>query len=228
MRTRRLPKERLVVLTGLGVASLVCVALELFRERHYGEYSFRFLLWNLELAWIPLLLAIVVYDCYRRGTSLVLLSPAIAFWLLFLPNAPYIATDFVHLTASTVAPLWFDGVVIASFACTGVVLGCVSLYLLHTVARDRFGPAVGWVAAFATLVAAGAGVYIGRFLQWNSWDLVVRPGQRLPEIARNLDQAPVLVHAAAITFVVTGLLAATYLAFYYTLAGLRIDAEPRR
>ena len=214
LRTRRHPNERLLVFAGLGVASALCVALVLFRERHYGELSFHFLLWNLMLAWIPFLFALVIYDRYRRGTRLVLLLPAIALWLVFLPNAPYIATDFVHLTAATRAPLWFDGVVVSAFAWTGIVLGFVSLYLMHAVARDRLGVVGGWSAALAILGLTAAGVYIGRFLQWNSWDIVVRPGQRLAQIAPNLDQAPVLAHAVAMTLLLTALLTATYRPFY--------------
>src|SRR5438067_1998286 len=155
MRTRRHPNERFLVLAGLSMASGLCVALELFRERHFGDLDFRFLLWNLMLAWIPLVLALVVYDSYRRGVRIALLTPAVLAWLLFLPNAPYIVTDFVHLSPSAPAPLWFDAVVISSFAWTGVLLGFASLYLLHAVVRHRFGTRLGWAAAFVALALAG-------------------------------------------------------------------------
>ena len=75
LRTRRFPNERLVVLAGLVLASGLCLALEVVRERHFGTLDFRFLLWNLFLAWIPLVLALVVYDRYRRGTPLFRLAP---------------------------------------------------------------------------------------------------------------------------------------------------------
>ena len=163
MRTRRHPNERFLVLAGFGLASALCVALELFRERHYGALDFRFLLWNLVLAWIPLLVALIVYDCYRRGTRFSVLTPAIALWLLFLPNAPYIVTDFVHLAPGAQTPLYVDGVVLSAFAWTGVLLGFVSLYLMHAVARDRLGPRGGWLAALVALGLTSVGVYIGRF-----------------------------------------------------------------
>ena len=143
LRTRRYPNERLLVLMGLGLASALCVALELFRELHFGALGFRFLVWNLILAWIPLLLALFVYDRYRRGSPLARLAPALALWLLFLPNAPYIVTDFVHLSAASRTPLWLDGVVVSAFAWTGLLLGFVSLYLLHAVTRHRFGGRIG-------------------------------------------------------------------------------------
>jgi uncharacterized membrane protein len=224
MRTRRHPNERLLVLVGFGLASALCVALELVRERHYGALDFRFLLWNLVLAWIPLLVALIVYDRYRRGTRLAVLTPAIALWLLFLPNAPYIVTDFVHLAPGAQTPLYLDGVVLSAFAWTGVLLGFVSLYLMHAVARDRLGPRGGWLAALAALGLTSVGVYIGRFLQWNSWDLITRPGQRLAEIAPRLDQTTVLAHAAGLTLLLAGLLALTYVAFY-SLVGLTVDPE---
>ena len=107
MRSRRHPNERLLVLAGLCVASALCLALEFLREAHFTDNAFRFLLWNLMLAWIPLVLALVVYDCYRRGVKLALLTPVFVLWLLFLPNAPYITTDFIHLQATTATPLWF-------------------------------------------------------------------------------------------------------------------------
>ncbi|HZO95956.1 MAG TPA: DUF1361 domain-containing protein [Gaiellaceae bacterium] len=222
MRTRRHPTERLLVLAGLGVASALCVALELFRERHFADSGFRFLLWNLVLAWIPLVVAVGVYDCYRRGVRLALLAPAVVAWLLFLPNAPYIVTDFVHLSPGGRTPLWYDGVMVSAFAWTGVLLGFVSLYLLHAVARHRFGPRAGWLGALATLGLTSAGVYLGRFLGWNSWDLVSRPGERLAEIAPKLDRATAVAHAAAVSLLLTALLAATYVAFY-ALVGLRVD-----
>ena len=97
-------------------------------------------------------------------------------WLLFLPNAPYIVTDFVHLTARSTVPLWFDGVELSAFAWTGMLLGFVSLYLVHAVARHRFGGTAGWLGVLAVLGLVSAGVYLGRVKRWNSWDLITQPG----------------------------------------------------
>ena len=146
VRTRRYSNERVVVLGVFGLATALCVALEAFREHHYGWIDFRFLLWNLFLAWIPLLLALAVYDGYRRDAPLAVLAPGAVLWLLFLPNAPYLVTDFVHL-APYGPPLWFDGVLLSTFAWTGLLLGFVSLYLMHALVRHRFGARAGWVGA---------------------------------------------------------------------------------
>src|SRR2546423_1108424 len=86
---------------------------------------------------------------------------------------------------------------------------------------------LGLASALAVLALSSAGVYLGRFLQWNSWDLLVRPGQRLAEVAPGLNQAAVLARASAVTILLTALFAMTYLAFY-ALLGVKLDPERRR
>jgi uncharacterized membrane protein len=225
LRTRRFRKERLVVLAGLGGASALALGLELVRERHYGTIDFRFLVWNLVLAWVPLMLALLVYDGYRRRRALLRLSPALVLWLLFLPNAPYIVTDFVHLDASSAAPLWFDGIELSAFAWTGMLLGFVSLYLVHAVLRDRFGAAAGWGGVLCVLALASVGVYLGRVKRWNSWDVLTQPGAKLAQVHAHLADPAALAKAFGITVIVTGLLAAAYLVFY-VLMGARIEPDP--
>lgn len=206
------------MLAGLGVASALCLALELYREHHYGAFGFRFLVWNLILAWIPLLFGLLVYDRYQRGSRLLMLAPALALWLLFLPNAPYIVTDFVHLSAASPSPLWLDGVELSAFAWTGMLLGFVSLYLVHAVARHRFGPAPSWAGVLGVLALVSVGVYLGRVKRWNSWDLLTQPGARLAQLHAHLGDPAALTRAAAISLAVTCLLAASYLVFYVLMA----------
>jgi len=222
LRTRRFPNERLFVLLGLGGASGLSLSLELVRERHYGATDFRFLAWNLILAWVPLVLGLVVYDGYRRRGTLLRLAPALVLWLLFLPNAPYIVTDFVHLSANTRAPLWLDGIELSAFAWTGMLLGFVSLYLVHAVLRHRFGALAGWGAVLCVLALASAGVYLGRVKRWNSWDVLTQPGAKLAELHAHLGDPAALAKAFSITLGATALLAAAYLVFY-VLFGARIE-----
>jgi uncharacterized membrane protein len=171
---------------------------------------------------VPLVLALFVYDAYRRGRSLLWLAPALALWLLFLPNAPYIVTDFVHLSARTQAPLWFDGVELSAFAWTGMLLGFVSLYLVHAVLRDRFGAIAAWLVVLGVLALSSVGVYLGRVKRWNSWDLLTQPGQKLAELHAHVVDPAGLAQAFAISLGVTALLAAAYLVFYI-LMGARIQ-----
>jgi uncharacterized membrane protein len=101
---------------------------------------------------------------------------AAVLWLIFFPNAPYILTDFQHLANRTKElPIWYDVMMLIWFAFTGLLLGMVSLFLMQEIIRREFGRWIGW--AFVALVAglSSAGVYMGRFLRWNSWDILYNP-----------------------------------------------------
>ena len=132
--------------------------------------------WNLLLAWIPFVVALHVYDGYRRQASRLSLWAGGLLWLVFFPNAPYIVTDFKHLRTWTGAPIWFDVVLVSAAAWCGLLLGFMSLYLLQAVVRRALGTVNAWVFVFAVLALSSFGIYLGRFLRWNSWDVFTRPG----------------------------------------------------
>jgi uncharacterized membrane protein len=227
LRRRRHANERELVLAALGIVTVLCIGLYSVRELHYGAYGYRFLLWNLVLAWVPLVAALAFYDRYRRGAGFLRLLPWAALWLLFLPNAPYLVTDFVHLSQQPHTPLWFDGLLFAAFGVVGLLLGFASLYLVHAVVRHRFGPVRGWACVAASLALTSAGICLGRFLRWNSWDVLLRPGARLAQLTAKVSDPSAVVRATAVTLVLTGLLAAAYFSFY-VLVGIRLDPDGTR
>ncbi len=170
---RRLRTTVALVLS-LLVASALCVATVEVRIRHSHDASYRFLDWNLFLAWIPLALALAAHASYRRGHR-VLTVPLGMLWLLFFPNAPYMLTDFIHLRQSPTTPLWYDGLMISSFAWTALLLGFVSLYLMQTIWHRAAGALLGWVGVIGALALGSLGVYVGRFVGYNSWDALLHP-----------------------------------------------------
>jgi hypothetical protein len=144
----RTPKPRPVYwLAGLALAlaalSLAAVGLLAVRIDRVGEPAFIFLTWNLFLAWIPFLLSLSIAAVHSRGGPRSLLWVLGAGWLLFLPNAPYILTDFIHLGKVGGAPLWFDSALIGTFAAAGLALGLGSLLVVHHVVEARAGRVVG-------------------------------------------------------------------------------------
>jgi uncharacterized membrane protein len=40
----------------------------------------------------------------------------------------------------------------------------------------------GWFFVAAVAALTGLGVYVGRFLRWNSWDLLTRPAELVAEV----------------------------------------------
>ncbi|HEX6032281.1 MAG TPA: DUF1361 domain-containing protein, partial [Tepidiformaceae bacterium] len=98
---------------GLMVCSAVAVALLVVRVRMTGDPHFAFLVWNLFLAWVPMALAVLLFAAHRGGAPSLFLAAPFGLWLLFLPNAPYLLTDFIHLAPDTRVPLWFDFALLA-------------------------------------------------------------------------------------------------------------------
>jgi uncharacterized membrane protein len=163
----------------LGAASLICILLIAARFWYSHTYHYFFLLWNLVLAWVPFVFAGIAYRLASAGRAVlyVLIVAAALVWLAFFPNAPYILTDFLHLgSMGDIVPGWYDVLMLYWFAWTGLMLGIVSLYLMQEIVTRGVGTIAGW--AFVVVVAGlgSFGIYLGRFLRWNSWDLVRRPG----------------------------------------------------
>ena len=217
--------RRIFAIVSLLAASALCVATVEYRGQHTGDLYYRFLLWNLFLAWVPFVLALGAYVLARkrRGTPVVLLG---LLWLLFFPNAPYMLTDFVHLDDSAAAPLWYDALMLTSFAWTALVLGLASLYLMHAIWERAAGPAVAWLGVVATLGLASFGVYLGRFLGFNSWDALTRPGTLLQVVGHDLENPLRDPRLAASLLVLTASLAVAY-ALLYSLAGARLERDRR-
>jgi uncharacterized membrane protein len=184
-----LRRETAMPVLALVFASGVTAALVTVRMLWTGSIRDGFLLWNLFLAWIPLVLALLACDTYRNGSgrSWRFLGLAGA-WLLFFPNAPYIFTDVTHLTTRFHGHFWVDLVLILICALTGLVLGFVSLFLMQAVVSRMFGRAASWLFIAAVAGLSGFGIYLGRFLRFNSWDVVFRPlalGRDLGHLAAN-------------------------------------------
>jgi uncharacterized membrane protein len=220
-------RRRLVTILGLFAGSLFCIALVLVRNVHTGDANFRYLIWNLFLAWIPFALAVFVYDRWRRRGAGVTLFALGGLWLLFFPNAPYIATDFVHLQHDPLAPFWYDAVTIAAFAWMGVLLGFGSLYLMQTVVRQWRGPVVGWIFALVAIALGSLGIYLGRFLRLNSWDALEHPSV-IPRIAHAVARDPFAYQEAiAVTVLFTVTLTFAYF-LLYNFAALRLELDAER
>ena len=213
-RFRSFSGRRLVVLLALVVLSLLVVAMVAVRMNQTGYDTYSNLVWNLFLAWIPLGLALVVYDGAKRGLGGVWVVAFAGLWLLFFPNAPYLTTDMKYLRELGGAPLWYDVSLTGLAAFTGLALGLVSLYLVHSVAQTYFGAILAWVGVWAVLALSSIGVFLGRFQRFNSWDVFTDPGPILGDVAKGLADPLNYPRTLAVTVVFGGFLIASYLVFY--------------
>jgi uncharacterized membrane protein len=185
-------KERLIpvrqtwaAILALVLASILSCMLVVVRAYYAGTTAYVFFFWNLFLAWVPLVAALLFYGlAARQSRNWPLLVGAAVLWFLFFPNAPYIVTDLVHLRVTPPVPYWYDIICVMAFAQTGLFLGYLSLYLMQEVVRAWLGRWIGWLFALAMLGLSAFGVYLGRFLRWNSWDALVSPLATLRGAAR--------------------------------------------
>jgi uncharacterized membrane protein len=176
-----------VALTGVALALWVA------RGAWTGGPDFEWFLWNLALAWVPWVAARGLR--HARGLPAIVATAAV--WLLFLPNAPYLVTDFVHLRARPPVPLWFDVLFFAAFALAGCGLCWAALEEVHGRLARALGRTWAAVAIAAVHPLVGFGVYLGRFDRWNSWDLLVRPRALLSGAVEALGDPRALAFSAA-------------------------------
>jgi len=161
----------------LVVASFFCVALVAYRVMAGCEVRHAYLVWNLFLAWLPLLFAVLAAERFEAGARLrdrkfLALGTA---WLLFFPNAPYIFTDVVHVMDTWWPAFWVQLMLILLCAMTGFLAGFLSLQVMHRLATRLWGRVAGWLFVIAVSGLTGFGVYLGRFVRLNSWEVVTSP-----------------------------------------------------
>jgi uncharacterized membrane protein len=171
-------RETAMPVLALTVASAASVALVFGRIISTHNLRYCFLVWNLFLAWLPLVFALLAAEKFKTASARNwhFLSLAGA-WLLFFPNAPYIFTDLTHLTTRYYGHFWVDLTLILLCALTGLVLGFVSLYLMQSVVERMLGRPASWLFIAAVAALSGFGIYVGRFMRFNSWDVLCRPVQ---------------------------------------------------
>ena len=152
-----------------------CVCMIAVRVSRTGSGYYVFLIFNLILAGVPLFLSTVLRLASHWELPWLFKLPLLTLWLLFLPNAPYILTDILHLSRASHAPAWYDLALLLSCAGTGLLFGYLSLIDVQGIMARSFGAVFSWVFALVSLVLSGFAIYLGRFLRWNSWDVLVEP-----------------------------------------------------
>ena len=157
----------------LAGCMLSIAALALRVHRTHSAW-FGFMAWNLVLAMVPYYCARLLQMCWQRRRRVSALFVAIAFaWLVFFPNAPYVLTDVIHLGNDKL--WWYDLPLVMAFAGTSWLAGLISLAMVDDVLVRATGSIAARTIVLATCWLSGLGVYLGRFLRFNSWDVIQSP-----------------------------------------------------
>jgi uncharacterized membrane protein len=150
---------------------LVLIGIRIWKS---GDITMIFLVWNIFLAAVPYWVATAL----QRSANRPMYQQTALFmsWLLFFPNSMYIITDLFHLHERPLIPLWFDLLILMGAAITGLVLGYQSLKLVQQWMGRHFPPLYLRVLEPVLFLLCGFGIYVGRYLRWNSWDVFTQPG----------------------------------------------------
>jgi len=149
---------------------------------HRGHPTFLFLIWNLFLAWIPYWISLSLNKFHSITKSKIIIGCLLISWLLFLPNAPYILTDLLHLKSRSPIPHWYDVMLFITYAWTGMMLGLISLYEVQLFIQKNIGKRTSYFLVFCCIPLTGFGIFLGRFQRWNSWDIITNPVSLFTEI----------------------------------------------
>lgn len=201
------------LLRALLIMSSLSVLLFIIRALGRQSTWLWFLNWNLFLAWVPLLLVSLLANYLKRNPWIswqaVGLSVA---WLLFLPNSFYLVSDFIHLPLSSRTSILFDSVLIFSFSLTGFMLGIASLQAIHRLLLTRFKASTAWGYIAAVIGLCSFAIYLGRYLRWNTWDVLFNPAGLLFDVTDRIVNPSNYRQTIVTTVLFFALIFCTYLA----------------
>jgi uncharacterized membrane protein len=147
----------------------------------------------------------------KRKTKLSLIIIGFV-WLIFYPNAPYILTDFIHIirippyilqetaVVTNNAIVWYDIVLNSSFGFIGHIIGLISIVICHGLFAKLFNRTIGWIFVFIAMFSGGYGIYLGRFVRLNSWNIFTKPLLTLRMVILNLGNVKALLFTICFAF----------------------------
>lgn len=164
----------------LFLSLTLSVVLLMVRAKLHQSFYLLFLVWNLFLAVIPFAMTTIMIS--KPKTNKLTFLVTFMIWLLFLPNAPYMTTDLFHISNSNNPLLWLDVLVILSFAVNGLILFYLSLLDMEKLLLQYIRPKFIAPIVFTVFGLTAFGIYLGRFLRYNSWEIINQPSAIFSDI----------------------------------------------
>lgn len=192
---------------------IFCLALILLRVKYTQSITYMFLIWNLFLVGIPYAISQLLRINHWIKSKSVLLIASLCFWLLFLPNAPYIITDLIHLNHISSSIIWFDAFLIFLFAANGLLLAILSMADVYTICKEKWNTTIAYLNTIIISFLSGFGIYLGRYLRWNSWELFTQPYHLFKDIINSFQNTK----AIGVTICMANLLLILFTSYLHLL-----------
>lgn len=163
--------------SSLFLLSILSIVLLLLRVKITNSMYLLFLLWNLFLALIPYSISSYIkFNFSIKRSNLKNLIYLIS-WLLFIPNTFYLITDFVHLHNNNFLQYIFDFTLLSSFTIAGFYFGILSIYDIHKLTKSNYSIIISNAFIISISYLCAFGIYLGRILRFNSWDIISIPSK---------------------------------------------------
>lgn len=149
--------------------------------------TFSYLPINLLLAWGAFVATLLLKSVLRRklwSSWTAIITSAV--WLFLLPNTFYMMSDYIHLLDVPTHQLLYAVAVFGSFILNSFILGLLSLYCIHKELIKRFSNRVSFVIIELIIFSCSFGIYIGRELRWNTWDVVANAISLIFDVSERL------------------------------------------
>ncbi len=175
-----IPKQIVILL-------LLPLILIIARVVVFGSFSLIYISWNIFLATLPFIISsLLLSQAKKNNLSKTLFIIVGIFWLLLLPNAPYIVTDLIHIGVVRSVPAFYDSILLFSSAWVGMILGMNSIFHIEQIFRMSYSKTVTNIIIAIIIFFTSFGVYLGRFLRFNSWDIFLNHLSVLKGILKTL------------------------------------------
>ncbi|MFD0965010.1 DUF1361 domain-containing protein [Pseudofulvibacter geojedonensis] len=199
--------------TVVSINIIFCMIIMLLRVKYTQSITYMFLIWNLFLAGIPYAISQLLRINYWVKHKSILLLTSLSIWLLFLPNSPYIITDLIHLNHINSGIIWFDAFLIFLFAANGLLLAILSMVDVYIILKEKWNTTFASISIVIISFLSGFGIYLGRYLRWNSWELFTQPNHLLKDIIISLQNTK----AIGVTICMASLLLLLFVSYLHLL-----------
>lgn len=162
----KIPRQILILLA-------LAIVLNILRIFIFKTTSSLYMLWNIFLAFIPFFISSILLLHTNKGNfTKPFFIIGFIFWFAFLPNAPYVVTDFIHLNRISIVPPMYDIFFFFSSAYVSLLVGLYSISHMEKILLLKFKQKITNIIIPIIILFASFGMYLGRFLRFNSWDLI--------------------------------------------------------
>jgi uncharacterized membrane protein len=169
-------KYKIIIPKNILILFAFSSALIILRMVLFGSFSLKYIFWNIFLAFIPFAISYILFSFSKENNiNKIYFYIGIIFWFLFIPNAPYIVTDLIHIGEIRAVPVLYDSVLLFTSALIGLLLGAHSIYHIEQILKIKYSQKIVSFIIFTAIFFISFGIFIGRFLRFNSWDIFENP-----------------------------------------------------